>query len=338
MSQLSLELGRPIFGNYQVRIDPWEVDYGEQTPLASDAEQGNAEVDHQLELPEERWAPIRPEIGQSFPRQRVVFIDGVRRLDARVQVVRGNRLIHGAFGCYAVGAVELSPDVASFAEHQIKREVVLGVGELLPHLVTVHSSLAYVPASTPHPEPDAPLRYIQDAMRLEEGKLAARFCDEETLTIVDGPLSFEPARGSAALGYVKRIHQLYLPNRLLPMLAMLPAGARTPIFSIQSQGSGLARFSWFQRLASPGPGASELHGLVRLEASVTLGLEMARLLADSAAHWLPKVAPSRARDPRSPQNLLPIGALERRLRVLSGDAALVRRWIEVLVAKESSHG
>ena len=24
-----------LFGNFRVRIDPWEVDYGDQTPLAS---------------------------------------------------------------------------------------------------------------------------------------------------------------------------------------------------------------------------------------------------------------------------------------------------------------
>lgn len=336
MSQLSLHLGAPLFGGYRVRIDPWDVNYGEQIALDSTEHEERDEVDHELELPEEQWRPISPARDAVLPYRRVVFIDGVRRLDARLQVVRGQRLIHGAFGSYAVGAVELAPDKASFGEHQIRRQVVLGAGELLPQHVSVHPALTYEPVSTKDPEPNAPLRYIQDAMRLEEGKLAARLCDGETLTIVDGPLSFEPSRGTAALGYVKRIHELYLPSRLLPMLAMLPAGARTPMFSL-ARGSGLARFSWFQRLATPGPGASEMHGLVRLEASISLGVETARSLADAATQWLCKVAPSRARDPRSPQNLLPISALERRLRIVSGDASLTRRWIEVLVAKESAH-
>lgn len=58
-------------------------------------------------------------------------------------------------------------------------------------------------------------------------------------------------------------------------------------------------------------------------------------LADAATIWLPRCAPQRARDPRSPQNLLPIGALERKLKVALGDARLVKRWIETLTAKEA---
>ena len=110
------------------------------------------------------------------------------------------------------------------------------------------------------------------------------------------------------------------------------------MFSIQSARAGFSRYAWFQRLAAPGPGATELHGLVRPEVSTDVGLDVARGLADAATVWQPKTAPKRARDPRSPQNLLPIGALEQRLRVQLGDARLIRRWIEILVAKEALHG
>ena len=107
---------------------------------------------------------------------------------------------------------------------------------------------------------------------------------------------------------------------------------------IQSAKAGFARYAWFQRLADPGPGATELHGIVRLEAAADVGFDVARGLANAATTWLPKTAPKRARDPRSPQNLLPIGALEQRLRVQLGDARLIRRWIQTLVAKEASYG
>ncbi|OQX66793.1 MAG: hypothetical protein B6A08_18705 [Sorangiineae bacterium NIC37A_2] len=175
-------------------------------------------------------------------------------------------------------------------------------------------------------------------MRLAEATLARDLCSQNTLTIVDGPLSFEPERRGVALGYIKRVHELYLPKRFIPLLATLPSGARTPMFAIQTAKSGFARYSWFQRLEHPGPGATEMHGIVRLEVAANVGLDAARELANAATTWLPRTAPSRARDPRSPQNLLPIGALEQKLRAALGDARLFRRWIETLTAKEASRG
>lgn len=340
MEQLPLRMSASPFGQYRIRIDPWEVDYGDQTPLAigGDASDGDAQVDHEVEVSEASWAPIHPEAVGAMPQQRVVFIDGVRRLEARLHALQGSQIIYGAFGCYAVGAVVLGPEAASFGETSVVREVVLGSGAVLPADVRVRPDLTYKPTSTAPPEVDAPLRHIQDAMRSAEAQLAAKHCDADTLTIVDGPLSFEPERKGAALGYVKRLHQLYVPPSLLPMLASLPPGARTPVFLIRPRRSGLTRYSWFQRLAAPGPGTIELHGLVRLEASETLGLEAARALANAAAAWLPRVAPSRARDPRSPQNLLPIGALEQRLRKMSGNPALARRWIETFIVEEARRG
>lgn len=340
MRQLSLNIGAGPFGNYRIRIDPWEVDYGDQTPLApTDDQVGDRDiVDHQVEVEDASWGPICPAAGQVIAQRRVIFVDGVRRLEARLHAHQAGRLIYGAFGCHAVGAVELTPSSASFGELRVARQVVLGAGELLPAPVQIRPCLTYEPESTSHPEVDAPLRHIQESMRRAEGALASELCRADTLTIVDGPLSFEPERRGMALGYIKRIHQLYLPARLLPLLSALPAKTRTPIFLIRPSGSGFARYSWFQRLAAPGPGATELHGLVRLEASVGIGVDAARDLANAATVWLPRVAPPRARDPRSPQNLLPIGALERQLRVVSGDARLVRRWIETFIVQEALRG
>jgi hypothetical protein len=59
---------------------------------------------------------------------------------------------------------------------------------------------------------------------------------------------------------------------------------------------------------------------------------VARQLADETATRLPAFVPSRARDPRAPQNLLPIGALEQHLRHRLGDARLIRRKIAQLIA------
>ena len=325
-----------IFGGYRVRIDPWEVDYGDQTPLAAPDHRSAEQVDHEVEAPDADWTAIAPSEPPPI-LERVVFIDGVRRLDARVQVRQDEDLIYGGFGSYAVGAVVMRGSAAEFGEIRPFRSFVLGAGHIPPP-VRVRDDLEYHADSTLYTEPDGPLRHVQDAMRTAEARLATDLCGAGTLVIVDGPLSFVPERPAQALGYIKRLHDLYLPGRFLPLLAQLPQGARTPLFAIRSDKSGFSRYAWFQRLAEPVAGAAELHGLVRLEAGAAAGLDAARRLADAAAAWLPGIAPHRARDPRSPQNLLPIGALEQRLRARLGDARLIRRWIEALVAQEARYG
>jgi hypothetical protein len=70
-------------------------------------------------------------------------------------------------------------------------------------------------------------------------------------------------------------------------------------------------------------------GVVRLEVPREIGIERARSLADLATAVLPRFASVVGRDPRAPQNLYPVGELERVLRHRLGDAALVRRSLEV---------
>ena len=327
-----------IFGGYRVRVDPWEVDYGDQTPLASQDHGPAEQVDHEVEAADADWAPVVPPGRFPLP-ERVVFIDGVRRLEVRLQMRLNEALIYGGFGSCAVGAAVMQDSTAEFGEIRPFRCVVLGAGHRLPSSsVRVRDDLEYRAETAESAEADGPLRHIQDTMRNAEAKLASDLCSADALVIVDGPLSFVPERPEQALGYIKRLHDLYLPGRFLPFLAQLPQGARTPLFTIRSAGAGFSRYSWFQRLAKPALGAAELHGLVRLEVGTTAGLDTARRLADAATAWLPKIAPPRSRDPRSPQNLLPIGALEQRLRARLGDARLIRRWIEALVAQEARHG
>ena len=327
----------PLFGDFRVRVDLWEVDYGDQTPLSPLDDRPDEQVDHEVELADHEWEAVRPPESTPVPG-RVVFVDGVRRLEARIHARQGEHLIYGAFGSHGVGAVEADSAGARFRELRVFRTAVLGSGQRLPKSVQVRRDLVYSAESTAATEVDGPLRHIQKAMRLAEATLARDISRDDSLTIVDGPLSFEPERRGLALGYIKRIHELYLPSKFIPLLATLPAGTRTPLFTIQSAKAGFARYAWFQRLADPGPGATDLHGIVRLEVAAEVGVDIARGLADTAAAWLPRTAPRRARDPRSPQNLLPIGALEQRLRVQLGDARLIRRWIETLVAREASHG
>jgi hypothetical protein len=130
--------------------------------------------------------------------------------------------------------------------------------------VPVRPNLIYAARSAKEAEPDAPLRTIQVNMRRAEFRLARRLTDlADTLVVTDGPLGAE-GKGNA-VGLIKRISELYLPNCLLPVLTRLPAGARTPLFAIRAKSRRFDRLAWFLRLATVSPGESELHGLVRLE-------------------------------------------------------------------------
>lgn len=325
-----------LFGPFQVRVDPWQVEYGSETPLEPLDDRPDEDVALDIEVPEAGWAPLTP--GPARSPERMYFIDGVRRLETRLVVRRSGQLLHGGFGSFAVGCVEVRPGRAAFGAMDLGRQVVLGSGQRLPSDVPVRQQLVYEAGSTQASEPDAPLRTIQANMRRAEGQLARHLADlADTLVIVDGPLSFEAQGRGTALGFIKRIIEPYVPGRLISVLAALPAGARTPLFAIRGRKGGFARLAWFVRLAAVRLGQSELHGLARLEVRETVGVEAGRFLADLAAALLPRFAPAPGRDPRSPQNLLPIGALETQLRHALGDPRLVRRWIETFVAREAAH-
>jgi hypothetical protein len=323
-----------LFGLFQVRIDPWDVDYGSETPLEPLDDKPDEDVVLDIERPVDQWAPVSPGIVPA--PERLCFIDGVRRLETRLVVNHNGRLLHGGFGSFAVGCVEVRAGRASFGQTDLGREVVLGSGERLPHDVVVRANLTYAARSAKEAEPDAPLRTIQADMRRAEVRLARDLADlAGTLVVTDGPLGAE-GKGNA-IGLIKRISELYLPECLLSVLTRLPAGTRTPLFAIRAQNQRFARLAWFLRLVPVLPGESDLHALVRLEVAESVGCDRARFLADLTAVLLPRFAPSRSRDPRSPQNLLPIGALEQQLRHALGDQLLVRRWIETLVAREAMH-
>jgi hypothetical protein len=326
-----------IFGQLQVRLDPWQVDYGAELRLDEGDDIGQYEgVALDVELPSGEWRPIAPS-GTMQPAQ-MVFVDGVRRLEARLIIRRGSRVNHGAFGSHAVGAVTVTERAASWAVPRVGRLVVMGSGETIDGPIAVAPDLIYNPISTFDTDPDAPLRAIQEQMRIEEERLGKELAhSEDTLVIADGPLTFQEASRGAVLGYIKRIFKLYIPQEHLGLLAELAAGERTPAFALRSS-RRFGRFSWFLRLVAPQLGDSELAGIARLEVSETVGVEVARRLADASAALLPRFVPGRWRDPRSPQNLLPIGALETWLRRHLGDGRLMRRYIETLIAREARSG
>ena len=143
--------------------------------------------------------------------------------------------------------------------------------------------------------------------------------DDDDLLIVDGPL-----RGRTHLdrtvGYIKTHHASYLPRRQAAVVGALATGQRTPVFTM---GTSWRRNSWYLRL--PGTPGVPWSGVVRLECSPDLPAAAAARLADLTARLLPPLASVPHKDPRAPQNLVPIGGLERELRRRLGDQQLLYR-------------
>ena len=170
-----------------------------------------------------------------------------------------------------------------------------------------------------------------------KGELArAHAAAADRIVIADGPLNIGESTRGRVVGFVKRLFKLYLPPEQLPVLRRLPLGTRTPVFLIVSTGR-FSRYSWFLRIGPRLPIESDFTGLVRLEVSQSVGREEALRLADLTSALLPRFVPSRTRDPRAPQNLVPIGALEQHLRRGLGDARLIHRRLATRLAREFAH-
>ena len=324
-----------LFGDFQVRLDPWEAEYAGELLLETGAVEPAEEVDLAVEHPPEEWRAIAPRAGER--PVTTVFVDGVRRIEARLLVRREGRLIHGVAGSYGVGAVRVSDGRATCDREVVGRIVALGCGERLPQPLLLGDALTYEPASSPRDDAEGPALVVFEAMRAAEAELARTCAAHPTVVVVaDGPLTFGEASRGRALGFVKRFFRIYVGQAQLRVLASLPLAHRSPIFHIRG-GARFGRFSWFVRLASRMPIDGDLTGLARLEIADVVGFDTARTLADAVTVMLPEFVPSRGRDPRAPQNLLPIGALEQRLRHQLGDLRVIRRRLADLIFRETTH-
>jgi hypothetical protein len=88
-------------------------------------------------------------------------------------------------------------------------------------------------------------------------------------------------------------------------------------------GTSWRRYAWYLRL--PTRSIAPWAGIVRCEAGTNLPIEELNTLADITALILPGLAGVDYKDPRAPQNLIPIGGLEKILRHRLGDRGLLYR-------------
>ncbi len=305
-------------------VDPWDPGYGQ---AFADEQEGSgglsestAELDVDLEVPAAQWRPLDPD-PSVVPPGTVLFLDGVRRIDARVWVHGGGlQPVAGIAASLAAGLV-VCDGGAHVADVVVERGLFTAAGDACDLVTRCGRYVAY-PASDGAGLDKLSLA-LQQRLAYAEVELAVAFRGahpgDDDLLIVDGPL-----RGRAHLertvGYIKTHHASYLPGDQAAVVGALKPGQRTPAFTM---GTSWERASWYLQL--PGTDGVPWSGVVRLECSADLDPKDISMLADQTASLLPAFASVPHKDPRAPQNLVPIGGLERQLKHRLGDERLLYR-------------
>ncbi|HEY8533260.1 MAG TPA: hypothetical protein VIL44_05195 [Micromonospora sp.] len=319
----------------QWSIDGWDPSFGAafEAPDSPTAAPGNTHVDTDVELPASAWRPLAAPAGL-HPPEVVLLVDGVRRNDALLWSHEEDGTSYpGLAASYAAGVVrcDLRRGAAELAGARVERGL-FTASPSATDVVTPHARypLRRVPGATE-------LSALQSAVQPWLSALEVAVSDaarvEGDLLVVDGPLR-NRHRLPRALGYNKTHHRQYLSPELTSVVTALEPGTRTPIFRLAAPGGWW--WSWYLRL--PGASGAPWAGIVRLECSIELGPQEAKELADLSVVTLPRFASTPYKDPRAPQNLVPIAGLERRLRGLLGDSALLHRSLALATRHVAAHG
>lgn len=316
-------------------VDGWDPTYGTSMEVEDDLGESTAFVDVDVELPAGQWRPLDPRPDVVRPTA-MLFVDGVRRIEARVWIDDATSSGAPATEASAALCASYAAGVVCCCEgraHVLTVETRRGLFTTAPHAVDVVTSAGTYRASYAKPSPVTPSAVTLSAAlqrSLAEVELttsvAARAAlgehgvdDGTDLLVVDGPL-----RGRThlprAVGFIKSHRTAYLPTELHAMVGTLPAGQRTPVFRM---GTSWDRYAWYLRLPCL-PGAPWA-GIVRVECSPEMTPAAVIGLAATSQVSLLRYASQEYKDARAPQNLYPIAGLERELRRRLGDSRLLHR-------------
>jgi hypothetical protein len=263
------------------------------------------------------------------PHQSLAFVDGVRRIEAALYRFEADsgRLARALAGSHACGAVVADCESrATFAHERVRRLLICG-GDLPFEIPAIRGGWQWDSRSIHSDDPEVLKGQLQLRMRQEEGALAEQLCAEGHLVVVDGPLHYVRSRDLPVIGYVKTHSRALLGPEHHRELPGLRPGERSSLFSIGE------RYSCYLRLVPGSPIAGPWSGIVRLEVPESAGLRAAIRVVDQATAILPRYAGIAHRDPRAPQNLQPVGALESRLRHLLGEPGLAYRAVREAVGQ-----
>ncbi|MHB8516559.1 MAG: hypothetical protein ACYDCT_14400 [Dehalococcoidia bacterium] len=311
-----------------LKIDPRPTTYdsvAEAVFASEDEGQITEDIEH------DDWRPVTPAPPAAAPD--IAFVDGVERREARVSAEGEGMPFAGMLVSYAAGAI--CPAKSPPLRHvSVQRRIVLtnGATAFTIALAAHNTTVDYLPAHNAEPDADSIDRTLKGLRAdLEAEVVRSLIVDGAGLIVCDGRLP--PIRDRSAVGLIKTPHRLPLtrPDQM-EALAALRAGQRSPVFVRRR--SDRAYYSWFVALSGAGPFDLALSNLALIEMDDEAPRAYALEVADLTASVLPPYAPAAYRDPRAPQNLMPVGQLERELRRRLGDLDLLRRMMLASFSKE----
>ncbi|MFI1992344.1 hypothetical protein [Actinoplanes sp. NPDC020271] len=315
-------------------VDAWDPAYGasfEGGDGEGPASPSSAQVDTDVEVPAAEWAPI--DVPSSARPPDVVFlVDGVRRNDAGLWTAEDDGTSYaGLAASYAAGVVRC--DLARGAAELVGARVGRGLFTASPsagdlQAGTVRYEIHRINGTGEASKLPAAVQGPLTALEIEISSAARDGgTDGADLLIVDGPLR-NRRQLPRTIGYVKTQQKQYLPAGLTTVVTRLRPGQRTPVFHLGTVWGG---WSWYLRL--PGATGAPWSGIVRVECSPDLTVDQAIELAGLSSATLPRFASSSYKDPRAPQNLVPIAGLERRLRGMLGDSRVLHRALALATSQ-----
>ncbi|HIW63607.1 MAG TPA: hypothetical protein H9881_14200 [Candidatus Stackebrandtia excrementipullorum] len=301
----------------KVTVSAWDPGYSESSDRITDPNKTRLNLD--VEVDSGEWRPMKATVP---PPSRVLLVDGVRRLDARVDIDVDGQPSPGLCASYAAGVVvcDLAAHSrsAAIAASRVERGLFSAAAQ---QDLSAGLTVSYRARRVHTTEPNDLVNAVQERLtRLEIDVAGEADPTEDDLLVIDGALRHR-AHLPRAVGFVKSHHRRYLSGLQADVVHRLEPGQRTPVFEI---GTNWRRHSWYLRL--PG-GSGAWGGVARLEAPSTedLAIDEVVRLADTSTVVLPGLASSAHKDPRAPQNLTPIAGLERMLRAKLGDPRLLLR-------------
>lgn len=338
----------------RLRLDPWEAEYNTAYHAASIDDNNNPPIDNP-DIEHSEWIRVKPEKTEkqldslSHIHKEIIFIDGSRRIEARGRLEdESGQSPFVALGTYAIGAVKCCAFHSKAAEFiDIEKEVNI---RSINRLLTVSSDgvyndfkiegipnknigeLNYEVSIAETNDSDSVVVELQNRMLAREADLAQELQKKypDALIVRDG-LRRGKSQSKDVVGYVKTIHKLRPNLEQLNIIRQLEQGERSPIYGI-TDGAKSSNLEWFLRLRDPAPYLYSLAGIVRVQATPDMDIEEAAELADWLCYKLPRFSTRQHQDPRAPQQLLPIRALEAEMRRQMGHPQIVRRRIMQHVA------
>ena len=189
-------------GRVKFSVDPWDVEYGTSSELEAESA---GTVNVELEMPASSWRPVDASLSAAAAAETVLFVDGVRRIDARVWIDGDNP---GICASYAAGAVRCDGR-AEIVDIAVAR----GMFSTAAAAADIVTSKATYPARMAASNDIAALMLaVHERMTEVEVSIAAAV-QRADLVVIDGPL-----RGRAhidhAVGFIKSHAVRYLPDEL----------------------------------------------------------------------------------------------------------------------------